>query len=33
MTFKFAAPLENLVLLWVGRVAGDDCEERECVWF
>ena len=27
MTFKFTAPLENLVLLWVRRVVGDDCVE------
>ena len=26
-TFKFTAPLENLVLSWVRRVVGDDCVE------
>ena len=26
-TFKFTAPLENLILSWVRRVVGDDCVE------
>ena len=32
-TFKFTAPLENLVLSWFRRVVADDCVEILCVVF